>query len=76
MFSTMLHRAKTGAIRVEISESDQRRAGDVAILRNQEKARTVRHIGSSVFGCPLRHEYEEGVEVRSLLPTEQLEERE
>ena len=62
------------AIRVEISEPDQWRAGDVAIPQNQ-KARTARHIGSLVFDCPLRQEYDEGVEVRSLLPNERLEER-
>ena len=36
MFSTTLNRVKARAIRVEISESDQWRAGDVVILRNQE----------------------------------------
>ena len=44
------------------------------ILQNQE-ARTVRRIGSLVFDCPLRQGCEEGVEVRSLLSTDQLEER-
>ena len=46
---------------------------DVAILQNQE-ARTIRHTRSLAFDCPLRHGYEEGVEVRTLLPAEQLEE--
>ena len=44
-----------------------------AILRNQE-AKRVRDIGSLIFETPIQHDYETGVEVRSLLPTEQLEE--
>ena len=59
---------------MEIGESDQKWAGDVAILQNQE-ARTARHVGSLAFDCPLRQGYDEGVEVISLLPTERLEER-
>ena len=34
----------------------------------------VRDIGSLIFETPIQHDYEAGVEVRSLLPTEQLEE--
>ena len=58
-FSTTLNKAKPGAIRVEISESDQWKPGDVAILQNQE-ARTVRHIGSLVFACPIQNTYDDG----------------
>ena len=64
VFSTMLNKVKPGAIHVEISESDQWKPGDVAILHNQE-AKTVRHIGSLVFDSPLQNGYDEGVEVRS-----------
>ena len=34
----------------------------------------MRGIGSLIFETPIQHDYETGVEVRSLLPTEQLEE--
>ena len=34
----------------------------------------MREIGSLIFETPIQHDYEAGVEVRSLLPTEQLEE--
>ena len=34
----------------------------------------MRDIGSLIFETPIRHDYEAGVEVRSLLSTEQLEE--
>ena len=34
----------------------------------------MRDIGSLIFETPIQHDYEAGVEVRSLLPTEQLEE--
>ena len=37
-------------------------------------AKKVRDIGSLIFEAPIQHDYEAGVEVRSLLPTEQLEE--
>ena len=47
VFSAATTGVRPGAIRVEMSDSDQRRVGDVAILRNQE-ARTVRHIASLV----------------------------
>ena len=43
------------------------------LLRNQE-ARRVRDIGSLIFETPIQHDYKAGVEVRSLLPTERLEE--
>ena len=34
----------------------------------------MRDIGSLIFEAPIQHDYEAGVEVRSLLPTERLEE--
>ena len=43
------------------------------MIRNQE-AKRVRDVGSLIFETPIRHDYEEGVEVRSLLSSEQLEE--
>ena len=58
---------------MEISDSDQWKARDFAIIQNQE-ARTVRYIGSLVFDSPLRQGSDEGTEVRPLLPTERLEE--
>ena len=48
-------------------------AGDAAVIRNQE-AKKVRDIGSLIFETPIQNNYEAGVEVRSLLPSEQLEE--
>ena len=48
-------------------------AGHIAVLPNQE-AQRVRDIGSLIFETPIQHNYEAGVEVRSLLSTEQLEE--
>ena len=57
-----------GAIRVDISNSEQWSPGETAILRNQE-AKQVRDIGSLSFETPIQHDYEAGVEVRSLLPT-------
>ena len=42
------------------------------MIRNQE-AKKVRDIGSLIFETPIQHDYEEGVEVRSLLSSEQLE---
>ena len=48
-------------------------SGDIAVLRNQE-AKRVRDIGSLIFETPIQHDYEAGVEVRSLLSTERLEE--
>ena len=41
--------------------------------KNQE-AKRVRDIGSLIFDTPIQHDYEAGVEVLSLLPTERLEE--
>ena len=73
VFSNAMNGVPPGPIRVEISDSDQWRAGDVAILQNQE-ARTVRCIGNLVFGSPLQQRYSEGTEVRTLLPSERLEE--
>ena len=73
VFNTTLNKAKPGAARVEISESDQWKPGDVPLLQNQE-ARTVRPVGSLVLDCPLQNGFDEGVEVRTLLPTEHLEE--
>ena len=43
------------------------------MIRNQE-AKKVRDIGSLIFETLIQHDYEEGVEVRSLLSSEQLEE--
>ena len=43
------------------------------MIRNQE-AKRVRDIGSLIFETPSQFDYEEGVEVRSLLSSEQLEE--
>ena len=34
----------------------------------------MRDIGSLIFETPIQHDYEAGAEVRSLLPTERLEE--
>ena len=62
-----------GAIRMDITNPDEWAAGDVAVIRNQE-AKKVRDICSLIFDTPIQHDYEEGVEVRSLLSTEQLEE--
>ena len=72
-FSTVRSEVRSGAIRIDISNPEQWSAGDNAILRNQE-AKKVRDIGSLIFEAPIQHDYEVGAEVRSLLPTEQLEE--
>ena len=72
-FSTVRSEVRSGAIRIDITNPEQWTAGDVAVIRNQE-AKKVRDIGSLIFETPIRHDYEAGVEVRSLLPTEQLEE--
>ena len=48
---------------------------DAAIAVRCGLVMLVKHIGSLVSDCPLRYEYDEGVEVRSVFPTEQLEER-
>ena len=45
----------------------------MAILQNQESKRA-REIGSLIFETSLQHDYEAGVEVRSLLSTEVMEE--
>ena len=58
---------------MDITNPEEWAAGDVAVIRNQE-AKKVRDIGSLIFETPIQHDYEEGVEVRSLLATEQLEE--
>ena len=67
-FSTLERDVRAGAIRIEINNPDQWTPGEVAILRNQE-AKRVRDIGSLIFDAPIQHDYEAGVEVRSLLPT-------
>ena len=72
-FSTVRSDVRAGAIRIDIANPEQWSAGDTAILRNQE-AKKVRDIGSLIFETPIQHDYEAGVEVRSLLPTERLEE--
>ena len=58
---------------MDITHPDEWSEGDVAVIRNQE-AKKVRDIGSLIFETPIQHDYEEGVEVRSLLASEQLEE--
>ena len=73
VLSTVQVSARAGAIRVEISNPDQWQPGDVAILQNQE-AKTVRQLGSLIFDTPLLHDYESGIEVRTLLPIERVEE--
>ena len=72
-FSTVRSEVRSGAIRIDITNPEQWAAGDVAVIRDQE-ANKVRDIGSLIFETPIQHDYEAGVEVRSLLPTEQLEE--
>ena len=72
-FSTVRSEVRSGAIRIDITNPEQWSAGDIAVLRNQE-AKRVRDIGSLIFETPIQHNYEAGVEVRSLLSTEQLEE--
>ena len=71
-FSTVRSEVRSGAIRIDITNPEQWSAGDIAVLRNQE-AKKVRDIGSLIFETPVQHNYEAGVEVRSLLSTEQLE---
>ena len=58
---------------MDITNPEEWAAGDIAVIRNQE-AKKVRDIGSLIFETPIQHDYEEGVEVRSLLSSEQLEE--
>ena len=72
-FSTVVGQVRAGAIRMDITNPEEWAAGDVAVIRNQE-AKKVRDIGSLIFETPIQHDYEEGVEVRSLLSSEQLEE--
>ena len=72
-FSAVIGQVRAGAIRMDITNPEEWAAGDVAVIRNQE-AKRVRDIGSLIFETPIQHDYEEGVEVRSLLSTEQLEE--
>ena len=68
----MRSNVRSGAIRIDITNPEEWSAGDIAVLRNQE-AKRVRDIGSLIFETPIQHDYEAGVEVRSLLSTEQLE---
>ena len=74
-FSTViiLGQVRAGAIRMDITNPEEWAEGDIALIRNQE-AKKVRDIGSLIFETPIQHDYEEGVEVRSLLSSEQLEE--
>ena len=72
-FSTVRSKVRSGAIRIDITDPEQWSAGDVAVIQNQE-AKKVRDIGSLIVETPIQHDYEAGVEVRSLLSTEQLEE--
>ena len=69
----MKSEVRAGAIRIDITNPKQWSAGDTAILRNQE-AKQVRDIGSLIFETPIQHDSEAGVEVRSRLSTERLEE--
>ena len=72
-FSTVRSEVRSGANRIDITDPQQWSPGEVAAIRNQE-AKKVRDIGSLIFETPIQHDYQAGVEVRSLLPTEQLEE--
>ena len=72
-FSTVRSEVRSGAIRIDITNPEQWSAGDIAALRNQE-AKKVRDIGSLIFETPIQHNYEAGVELRSLLSIEHLEE--
>ena len=74
-FRTLRSEVRAGAIGVDISKPEQWSPRDTAILKNQE-AKQVRDIGSLIFETPIQTDYEAGVEVRSLLPTEQLEQME
>ena len=67
-FSTIQFDARAGTIRIEISDPEQWPSGEIAILKNQE-AKRVTDIGSLIFETPVQHNYEAGVEVRSLLST-------
>ena len=58
---------------MDITNPEEWAEGDIAVIQNQE-AKKVRDIGSLIFETPIQHDYEEGVEVRSLLSSEQLEE--
>ena len=58
---------------MDITNPEECAEGDIAVIRNQE-AKRVRDIGSLIFETPIQHDYEEGVDVRSLLSSEQLEE--
>ena len=69
----MRSNVRSGAIRIDITNPEEWSAGDIAVLQNQE-AKRVRDIGSLIFETPIQHDYEAGVEARSLLSTEQLEE--
>ena len=57
-----------------MSDSEQWSSSDVAILQNRE-AKKVREVGSLIFETPIQHDYEAGVEVRSLLSDNQLSSR-
>ena len=70
-FSTVRSEVRSRAIRIDITDSEQWSPGDIAVLRNQE-AKKVRDIGSLIFETPTQHDYEAGVEVRSVLSAEQL----
>ena len=73
--STLRSEVRAGAIRVDISNPEQWSPGDTAILKNKE-AGQVRNTGSLIFETPIQDDYEAGVDVRSLLPSERLEEME
>ena len=52
---------------------EQWQPGDVAILQNQE-VKTVRQLGVLILDTSLQRDYESGVDVRTLLPAEKVDE--
>ena len=63
--STVRSEVRAGAIRIDITDPEQWSAGDTAILSNQE-SKQANDIGSLIFETSIQHDYEAGVEVRSL----------
>ena len=47
---------------------------EIPLSYENQEAKRVRDIGSLIFETPIQHDYEAGVEVRSVLSTERLEE--
>ena len=62
-FSTVKSQVRSRAIRMDITNPEQ-----------CQEAKKVRDIGSLIFETPIQHDDEAGVEVRSLLSSEQFEE--